>query len=73
MECSGLLMAGLSSSCSGSVSESVYGKLRMFVFFTVGCSELVSKSNFFFALLDFMLEILSFGGPGRALLLLELL
>jgi hypothetical protein len=73
MECLGLLMARLSSSYFGSVSESVYGKLRIFVFFTVGCSELVSKSNFFFSLLDFMLEILSSGDPGRALLLLELL
>jgi hypothetical protein len=50
MECSGLLMAGLSSSFSGSIFECVYGKLRIFVFFTVGCSEVVSKSNFFFAL-----------------------
>jgi len=73
MEHYGILITVLSSSLSGSVSESVYGKLRTFVFFTVDCSELVSKSNFFFDLLEFMLEILSSGGPQRALLLLELL
>jgi hypothetical protein len=48
MECSGILMAGLSSSCSGSIFESVYGRFRIFVFFIVGFSEVVSKSNYFF-------------------------
>jgi hypothetical protein len=50
MECSGILMARLSSSFSGSVSESVYGRFRIFVFFSIGFSEVVSKSNFFFDL-----------------------
>jgi hypothetical protein len=70
MEYSGLWLAGLSSSFSGSVSESVYGRFRAFVFFTVDCFEFVSKSSFFLAFLGFMLEFLSSGGFGRALLLL---
>ena len=56
MECSGLLLAGISSSFSGSMSESVYGRFREFFFFTVDCSEFVSKSSFFLAFLGFMLE-----------------
>jgi hypothetical protein len=60
MECSGLLMARLSSSFSGSVFESVYGRFRAFVFFTVDCSEFVSKSSFFLAFLGFMLEFVFF-------------
>jgi predicted AAA+ superfamily ATPase len=73
MEYSGLWMAGISSSFSGSVSESVYGRFRAFVFLTLDFSEFVSKSNFFLAFLSFMLEFFSFGGFGITLLLLELL
>jgi hypothetical protein len=73
MECSGLLMAGISSSFSGSVSESVYGRFREFARFTVDCSEFVSKSSFFLAFLGFTLDFFSSGDFGRALLLLELL
>jgi hypothetical protein len=41
--------------------------------FSVGCSVVVSKFKLFFDLWDFTPEILSFGGPARVLLFLELL
>ena len=64
-------------------SESEYGKLRMFfpVLCCVGCPEfcyvvcsvVCSKFNFLFDLWGFIPDILSSEGPGKALLLLELL
>jgi hypothetical protein len=73
MECSGLLMSGISSSFYGSVSESVYGKFRTFAFFTVDCSGFVLKSSLFLSFLGFTLDFFSSGEFGRALLLFELL
>jgi hypothetical protein len=73
MECSGLLMARISSSFSSSVFEFVYGRFRAFYLFIVDFSEFVSKSSFLLAFFGFTLDFFSYGGIGRALLLLELL
>jgi hypothetical protein len=66
-------MAGLSSSFSCFVSESVYDRFRTFTFFTVDCSGFVSKSSFFLTFLGFTLEFFSSSDFGRALVLFEIL